>query len=79
MRQCAVVTNSQAVVHGVWRYWTRGIAVVQQVSGAGADCMVRGMSVVKALRLICCMCVRASYMKLTIDTHLMQQFIYYYK
>ena len=26
-----------------------------------------------------CMCVRASYMKLTRDTHLMQQFIYYYK
>ena len=25
------------------------------------------------------MCVRASYMKLTRDTHLMQQFIYYYK
>ena len=25
------------------------------------------------------MCVRASYMKLTTDTHLMQQFIYYYK
>jgi len=24
------------------------------------------------------MCVRASYMKLTRDTHLMQQFIYYY-
>jgi hypothetical protein len=28
---------------------------------------------------IWCMCVRASYMKLTRDTHLMQQFIYYYK
>ena len=28
---------------------------------------------------ILCMCVRASYMKLTRDTHLMQQFIYYYK
>jgi len=26
-----------------------------------------------------CMCVRASYMKLTRDTHLMQQFIYYRK
>ena len=25
------------------------------------------------------MCVRASYMKLTRDTHLMQQFVYYYK
>ena len=25
------------------------------------------------------MCVRASYMKLKRDTHLMQQFIYYYK
>ena len=25
------------------------------------------------------MCVRASYMELTRDTHLMQQFIYYYK
>jgi len=25
------------------------------------------------------MCVRASYMKLTRDTYLMQQFIYYYK
>jgi len=25
------------------------------------------------------MCVRASYMKVTRDTHLMQQFIYYYK
>ena len=29
--------------------------------------------------LIWCMCVRASYMKLTRATHLMQQFIYYYK
>ena len=28
---------------------------------------------------IWCVCVRASYMKLTRDTHLMQQFIYYYK
>jgi len=28
---------------------------------------------------IVCMCVRASYMKLTRDTHLMQRFIYYYK
>ena len=28
---------------------------------------------------ILCMCVRASYMKLTRDTYLMQQFIYYYK
>ena len=28
---------------------------------------------------IWCMCVRASYMNLTRDTHLMQQFIYYYK
>ena len=52
MRQCAVVTNSQTVVHGVRRYWTRGIAVVQHVSGAGADCWVRGMSVVKVLTLL---------------------------
>ena len=50
MRQCAVVTNSQTVVtnsqtvvRGVWRYCTRGIAVVQHVSGAGADCCVRGI------------------------------------
>jgi len=28
---------------------------------------------------IWCMCIRASYMELTRDTHLMQQFIYYYK
>jgi hypothetical protein len=38
VRQCAVVTNSQIAVHGVRRYWTRGIAVVQHVCGAGADC-----------------------------------------
>ena len=33
----------------------------------------------KHMKHIYCMCVRASYMKLTRDTHLMQQFIYYYK
>lgn len=52
MRQCAVVTSSQTVVHGVRRYWTRGISVFQHVSGAGADCWVRGMSAVKALTLL---------------------------
>jgi hypothetical protein len=52
VRQCAVVTDSQIVLHGVRRYWTRGIAVVQHVSGAGADCCVRGMSVVKVLTLL---------------------------
>ena len=30
-------------------------------------------------RIVWCMCVCASYMKLMRDTHLMQQFIYYYK
>lgn len=52
VRQCAVVTNSQTAVHGVRRYWARGIAVVQHVSGADADCWLRGMSAAKALTLL---------------------------
>ena len=36
----------------VRRYWARGIAVVQHVSGAGADCWLRGMSAAKALTLL---------------------------
>ena len=34
---------------------------------------------VKIRNFFLCMCIRASFMKLTRDTHLMQQFIYYYK
>lgn len=46
------VTSSQTVIHGVRRYWARGIALVQHVSGAGADCWLRGMSAAKALTLL---------------------------
>ena len=40
---------------------------------------IRSLSGSKIFFQIWCMCVRASYMELTRDTHLMRQFIYYYK